>query len=204
MFAALLEEAIARSDAADVARATSVISTSAVRARRLVENLSHFRARRAAKARVQPLDLRAEVEAALSDLSAAVEESGAQISLAVPPIAVQADRTQLGRLIQNIVSNALKYHKPGAAPSIAIRATLVGRGQTRLSIADDGIGFDEKFAREIFEPFKRLHDPKQYPGTGIGLAICKAIADRYGWTLGVNSRPGEGATFDVTLTGSPK
>ena len=110
-----------------------------------------------------------------------------------------ADRAQLGRLIQNIISNAIKYHKPGAAPAIEIRATPVGRAQTTLSIADDGIGFDEKFAKEIFEPFKRLHDAAQYPGTGIGLAICKAIADRYGWTLGVNSRPGEGSTFYVTL-----
>src|SRR5271157_1064317 len=203
-FAALLEEAIARSDAADVARATSVISTSAVRARRLVENLLTFSRVTSSEGRVQPLDLRAEVDATLSDLSAAIGESGAQINLAVPQIVVQADRTQLGRLIQNIVSNAIEYHKPGGAPSIAIRATLVGRGQTSLSIADEGIGFDEKFAREIFEPFKRLHDPKQYPGSGIGLAICKAIADRYGWTLAVNSRPGEGATFHVTLPGSPK
>jgi signal transduction histidine kinase len=68
-----------------------------------------------------------------------------------------------------------------------------------LAIADDGIGFDEKFAKEIFEPFKRLHDPAKYAGTGIGLAICKAIADRYGWTISVRSRPGEGATFMVTL-----
>ncbi len=76
-----------------------------------------------------------------------------------------------------------------AAPAIEIRATLDNRTGMRLSIADDGIGFEEKFAKEIFDPFKRLHDLKQYPGTGIGLAICKAIADRHGWTLGVRFRP---------------
>ena len=117
----------------------------------------------------------------------------------MPPIVIPADRAQLGRLIQNIISNAIKYHKPGVAPAIEIRASPISRTLARLTIADDGVGFDEKFAKEIFEPFKRLHDSAQYPGTGIGLAICKAIADRYGWTLGVNSRPGEGPVFFVTL-----
>ena len=88
--------------------------------------------------------------------------------------------------------------------SAEAHAARVGPGQTRLSIADDGIGFEEKFAKAIFEPFKRLNDPKQYPGSGIGLAICKAIADRYGWALGVKSRPGEGTTFLVTLPTDPK
>ncbi len=115
----------------------------------------------------------------------------------MPPIVVPADRAQLGRLI--ITSNAIKYHTPGVAPAIEIRASPISRTLARLTIADDGVGFDEKFAKEIFEPFKRLHDSAQYPGTGIGLAICKAIADRYGWTLGVNSRPGEGSVFFVTL-----
>ena len=199
VYAGLLKEAIERSDPGDIARATSVITTSAVRARRMVENLLAFSRVTGSETRVQPLDLRAEVELALSDLSAAIEEAGARVSVHIPPIVVPADRAQLGRLIQNIISNAIKYHKPGGAPAIDIRAARVGRAQARLSIADDGIGFDEKFAREIFEPFKRLHDAAQYPGTGIGLAICKAIADRYGWTLGVNSRPGQGSTFCVTL-----
>jgi PAS domain S-box-containing protein len=204
VYAGLLEEAIGKSDAADVTRATTVIANSAVRARRLVENLLTFSRVTVSETRTQSLDLRTEVELALSDLSAAIEESGAQIRVAVPPIVVAADRTQLGRLIQNIVSNAIKYHKPGAAPAIEIQATLNRRAQARLSIADDGIGFDEKLSKEIFEPFKRLHDTAHFPGTGIGLAICKAIADRYGWALGVNSRPGAGATFHVTFPGSLK
>ena len=199
VYAGLLKEAIERSDAGDIERATSVITTSAVRARRMVENLLTLSRVTGSETRVQPLDLRAEVELALSDLSATIEETGARVSVHIPPTVVPADRAQLGRLIQNIISNAIKYRKPGGRPAIEIRATPVGRAQTRLSIADDGIGFDERLAKEIFEPFKRLHDAAQYPGTGIGLAICKAIADRYGWTLGVNSRRGEGSTFYVTL-----
>jgi PAS domain S-box-containing protein len=203
-YAGLLDEALARSDAADIARATSVISSSAVRARRLVENLLTFARVTGSQARVQALDLRAEVESVLDDLSAAIEETGAEVRLAIPPILVSADRMQLGRLLQNIVSNAIKYHKPGAAPAIDISARLLGHREASLSITDEGIGFEEKFAREIFEPFKRLNDVNQYPGTGIGLAICKAIADQHGWTLEAVSRPGEGATFHIILPASPK
>ena len=199
VYAGLLEEAISKANPHDVARATSVITASAVRARRMVENLLTFSRVTGSETHAQPLDLRTEVDAALSDLSAAIEESGARIHVDMPPIVVPADRAQLGRLIQNIISNAIKYHKPGVAPAIEIRASPISRTQARLTIADDGVDFDEKFAKEIFEPFKRLHDSAQYPGTGIGLAICKAIADRYGWTLGVNSRPGEGSVFFVTL-----
>jgi len=73
-----------------------------------------------------------------------------------------------------------------------------------LEITDNGIGFDEKYARTIFEPFKRLHSQTQYPGTGIGLAICKSIADRHGWRLAIKSAPGKGTTFFVTIQSSPR
>ena len=199
VYAGLLETAINTADAAGAVRATSVISVSAMRARRMVDNLLTFSRVGGAETHAQPLDLSAEVDLALTDLSAAIDETDAAIRVEVEPVVVPADRAQLGRLIQNIVSNAIKFHKPGAAPSIAIRTARIGQTQVRLSIADDGVGFDEKFASEIFEPFKRLNSPKDYEGTGIGLAICKAIADRYGWTLTARSRPGEGSTFEVTL-----
>jgi PAS domain S-box-containing protein len=199
VYAGLLDEAVKTSDAAAVARATAVIAASAIRARRLVDNLLTFSRAGGSETDTQPLDLHAEVELALADLSAAIEETGATIHLAVEPVTVPADRAQLDRLIQNIISNAIKYHKIGAAPSITIRTARAGPGRVRLSIADDGIGFDQELAREIFEPFKRLHSPKDYAGSGIGLAICKTIADRYGWTLNVRSQPGQGSTFEVTL-----
>jgi len=200
VYADLLEQAIAKSELDDVARAARVIANSAVRARTLVTNALAFSRATSGEMHRQPLDLRAEVEAVLSDLSASIEESGAQVSVDIPPITVLADRTQFGRLIQNIVSNAVKYHKPGASPAVDIRAKPVGEAKAELSIADDGIGFDENLAREIFQPFKRLENTAQYAGTGIGLAICKSIADQHGWTIGVRSRPGEGATFTVTLS----
>ena len=129
IFADLLEQAIARAEASDIARATSVIKSSAARARRMVANLLSFSRVTGSTPQLEPLDLRAEVELALGDLSASIEETGARIDVDIPPIVVRADRAQLGRLVQNIVSNALKYHKPGAAPAIAIRA--VGSARRR-------------------------------------------------------------------------
>lgn len=198
-YAGLIEEAVRKSDAETLARATAVVSASAARARRMVDNLLAFSRVGAAETRTERLDLGAEVALVLADFSIAIAEAGAAVDVAVEPVLVPADRAQLGRLIQNIVSNAIKYRKPDAAPSIAIRTERVDRDRVRLSIADDGIGFDEAFATQIFEPFKRLHTPNVYEGSGIGLAICKTIADRYGWTLTARSRPGEGATFALTL-----
>ncbi len=199
VYAGLVEEAVKASDAPAAERATAVISSAAMRARKMVDNLLVFSRVSSTETHIQPLDLRAEVELTLSDLSAAIAETGATVRLEIEPVVVQADRTQLGRLIQNIVSNAIKYRKPDAAPSIAIRTDRMGETRVRLSIADEGVGFDQKYASEIFQPFKRLHSPRDYPGTGIGLAICKAIADRYGWPLSAHSRPGEGSTFEVVL-----
>ncbi|RBP03110.1 PAS domain S-box-containing protein [Roseiarcus fermentans] len=199
VYAGLLDEAIKAGDAAAAARATAIISGSAQRARRMVDNLLAFSRVGGAETQTRPLDLRAAIELALTDLSASIEETGAAIRLEVEPVVAPADPAQLGRLIQNIVSNAIKYRKPGAAPSITIRTERIGETRVRLSIADDGVGFDQKFATEIFLPFKRLHALADYPGSGIGLAICKAIADRYGWALAARSRPGQGSTFEVIL-----
>ena len=198
-YAGLIEEAVRKSDQATLSRATAVVSASAVRARRMVENLLAFSRVGAAETRIERLDLRAEVAGVLADLSVAIEEAGAVVELAVEPAIVPADRAQLGRLIQNIVANAIKFRKADAPPSIVLRTERVSRERVRLAIADDGIGFDETFAAQIFEPFKRLHTPNAYDGSGIGLAICKSIADRYGWTLTAHSRPGEGSIFTLTL-----
>ena len=87
---------------------------------------------------------------------------------------------------------------------VRIKSTPTDNGGALLEITDNGIGFDEKYARTIFEPFKRLHSQTQYPGTGIGLAICKSIADRHGWRLAIKSAPGKGTTFLVTIQSSPR
>ena len=110
-----------------------------------------------------------------------------------------ADRSQVACLMQNIISNAIQYRKPGQAPKIDITAAAMGEKTIRLAILDYGVGFKEEFAQAIFEPFKRPRNNAQYPGTGIELAICKSIADRHGWGISVKSQPGEGTSFSFSI-----
>ncbi len=199
VFAGLMEVAIAKSNKADIDWAAKVIGTSAMRARQLVDNLLTFSRAVNDESALQPLNLREEIELALIDLSESIFETGARISIDSPDVLINADRPQFARLVQNIVSNAVKYRKQDQAPTIGISVTLVNASVARLAISDDGIGFEEKYSKEIFEPFKRLHNVRDYPGTGVGLAICKTIADRYGWSISVASQLGKGTTFFVTF-----
>lgn len=109
------------------------------------------------------------------------------------------ERGQLVQLLQNLLSNSLKY-RSGAAPRIGVRAVPEG-GRWRLSVEDNGIGIDPAYHEKIFALFQRLHTRKEHPGTGIGLALCRKIVERHGGRIWVESRPGAGATFHFTLPG---
>jgi PAS domain S-box-containing protein len=138
-----------------------------------------------------------DLEAALTHLAKAIEESGASVTHdPMPTLAV--DRGQMVRLFQNLVGNALKYRKTGVPPKVHISAEQKGP-EWLISIRDNGIGFDSKFACVIFEPFKRLHKADEYSGTGVGLAICSRIVRAQRGRIWAESRPGEGATFFFTL-----
>ncbi|OJH39553.1 sensor histidine kinase [Cystobacter ferrugineus] len=98
------------------------------------------------------------------------------------------------------MANALKFHREGAPPVISVRATLDPRHQRcELVVRDNGVGFEEKHTHRIFNVFQRLHGRSQYEGSGIGLAICRKIAERHGGTITARSTPGEGSTFHVSL-----
>jgi light-regulated signal transduction histidine kinase (bacteriophytochrome) len=119
-------------------------------------------------------------------------ESGAIItSQALPKI--RGETSQMSHVFQNILSNAIKYRKRGTCPKIDIRAEREG-AQWVISIQDDGIGFEPQYAERIFGLFKRLHK-SEYPGTGVGLAICHRIIERYGGQIWAESALGKGATF---------
>jgi light-regulated signal transduction histidine kinase (bacteriophytochrome) len=105
---------------------------------------------------------------------------------------------QMRQLLQNLIGNGLKFHAPGVAPIIKITGENGGPNY-QLSVTDNGIGFDEKYLDRIFTVFQRLHGRKEYEGTGMGLAICRKIAERHGGRINARSAPGAGSTFTITL-----
>jgi signal transduction histidine kinase len=146
----------------------------------------------------------------LGDLEVAIEEKNAHVNVGDLPV-IDADPLQMRQLFQNLIANALKFQQPGETPLVSISCEVstssgneisgAARGSElcRIYVRDNGIGFDQKFADQIFDVFQRLHTRHQYEGTGIGLAVCRKITDRHGGSIVAQSSEGHGATFIVTL-----
>jgi PAS domain S-box-containing protein len=137
---------------------------------------------------------------ALINLRAATEQSGAEVTHDPLPV-VLADNVQLVQLFQNLVGNAIKY-QGGEMPRIHISAARNGGGRWVISVQDNGIGIEPQYFDKIFGMFQRLHRRDEYPGTGIGLAICKKIAERHGGAMSVESQVGRGSTFRFSVAAS--
>ncbi|WP_343817223.1 sensor histidine kinase [Colwellia asteriadis] len=156
----------------------------------------------------QEVDLNELLLRVLDDLEIATQESGANIELSDLP-KIQADGSQLGQLFLNLISNAIKFRKPGQQPHIVIRGELVSSPEycvvatdtqwIKIEILDNGIGFSEQYNEKIFTPFQRLHSQKDYAGTGIGLAVCRRIVERHSGYISADSPEGEGAIFTLLL-----
>ncbi len=145
------------------------------------------------------VDLNNVTKAVLSDLEIRIEQLGATVNVGSLPT-IEADAVQLTQLIQNLVGNALKFHKKNESPVVTVSSkVLLEEGTCELTIADNGIGFDEKYLDRIFQVFQRLHGRAEYEGTGVGLAVCRRIVERHGGTITAHSIQGEGAQFVVTL-----
>jgi signal transduction histidine kinase len=156
------------------------------------------------------VDLNEVAKDVLTDLEIQVQQADARIEMEPLPI-IAADPVQMRQLLQNLIGNALKFHSPQAPPVISVRGRSVNEltnesGQVvtgkfcQLEIADNGIGFDEKYLDRIFQPFQRLHPRGVYQGTGMGLAVCRRIVERHGGQITARSKPGEGTVFVVTLS----
>lgn len=198
-FSELLEHAVASSNKKDMAYARKAMRSCAESARKLVDDLLIYSTTILGEQKLEVVDLREEIDAIVNLLSDSILESKAQVNVSTPSTRIMADRSQLACLLQNIISNAIKYGKPGQAPRIDIAVAPIGEGAVKLTIIDHGVGFREEFAQTIFEPFKTFGGKSEYAGTGIELAICKSIADRHGWGISVKARPGEGAAFSFSI-----
>lgn len=141
-------------------------------------------------------DANSALQRALANLRLAIEDSGAQVQCDALPT-VMADITQLTQLLQNLIGNAIKF-RGEAVPQIRLSVATEDK-EWLFRLQDNGIGIDAEFAERIFVIFQRLHTKEQYPGTGIGLAICKKIVERHGGRIWVESKPGSGAAFCFTL-----
>jgi PAS domain S-box-containing protein len=186
------------------------MTSAAARMQTLINDLLTF-ARVTAKAQpLAPVDLAKVVREVLSDLEARIEQLGAQVEVGGLPT-IEAEPLQMRRLLQNLIGNALKFHCPGERPVVKIAATVLRQPESsaprhsslreslRLTVADNGTGFDEKYLDRIFNVFQRLHSRSAYEGTGMGLAIARRIVEHHGGQITAQSRPGEGATFIVEL-----
>ena len=142
------------------------------------------------------VDMNQVCDEVISDLEAALTESGAHIKVERLP-EVFGDASQLRQVMQNLISNAIKFKAAGRMPSVKISVEEEDRSGWTLCVSDNGIGFNVKYLDRIFAPFQRLHGRDLYPGTGIGLAIVKKIVERHGATITAESQPGNGATFRI-------
>lgn len=150
----------------------------------------------------QEVDLTQVVREVVSDLEVRVQQTKGKVECGPLPT-VQADAMQMRQLFQNLIGNALKFHTENQPPLVRVTGQVIAvQGQPplcELQVADNGIGFDEKYLDRIFTVFQRLHGRGVYEGTGIGLAICRKIVDRHGGMITAKSKPGAGATFIVRL-----
>ncbi len=176
----------------------SIMLDSNQRMQQLMTDLLAYSRVELSGAKPAPVDATRVVEQALTNLHLAVEESGAPVIIGQLP-EVLSDQVQLRQLFQNLIGNAIKYRST-KLPEVQVSCEQQD-DQWLFSISDNGIGFDMKFADKIFEPFYRLHPSGKYPGTGIGLAICRKIVERLGGKIWGESKEGQdgGATFYFTV-----
>ncbi|RJR14742.1 MAG: hypothetical protein C4581_13430 [Nitrospiraceae bacterium] len=180
------------------------MQNAAHRMQNLIEGLLAY-SRVTSKARAfEAVDLSAVAHEVLSDLELRIHNSGGKVEIGELPI-IQADPLQMRQLLQNLIANALKFHREDEHPFVRVTSSSTNGGHPasgnlcHISIEDNGIGFDGKYTERIFGVFQRLHGRQEYEGSGIGLSVCRRIVERHGGSINVKSTPGKGAKFIITL-----
>jgi light-regulated signal transduction histidine kinase (bacteriophytochrome) len=173
------------------------MSGAAARMQNLIEALLSLSRVSTKKGEVARIDLRALTQEVLGDLEFRLQSTRGRVDVGDLPY-IEGDPVQMRQLLQNLIGNALKFHRPGEPPVVTVSAARRNR-QLEIRVEDNGIGFESKDAARVFLPFHRLHGRAEYEGTGIGLTICRKIVERHDGTIRAESQPGSGSRFIVTL-----
>jgi two-component system sensor kinase FixL len=188
----------------------SRMQSAAARMQELIEGLLTLSRVTTRASDFEHVDLGEVVRQVISDLEAQIERVNGRVEVG-KLCTIQAEPLQIRQLLQNLIANALKFHRADEPPVVTIEARYVtpreqrhaqksfAEEKCRITVEDNGIGFDEQYAERIFGIFQRLHTRDLYEGTGIGLAICRRIAEFHGGEISVHSVPGKGTTFEVVL-----
>ena len=178
----------------------------ALRMQNLINDLLSFSRVTSKSQPFEPVDLTKVAREVTADLETRIEQVGGRVEFGVLPT-IEAEPLHMRQLLQNLIGNALKFNRPEEKPVVKVDAKVFKedtedhdtREVMELTVSDNGIGFDEKYLDRIFQVFQRLHTRAQYEGTGMGLAITRKIVEHHRGRITARSKPGEGATFVVTL-----
>jgi light-regulated signal transduction histidine kinase (bacteriophytochrome) len=164
----------------------------------LINDLLRFSRETTSNEDFTDVDLNDLIHDVMADMEIDIEKTGALINISELPT-VWAIPSQMRQLFQNLISNAIKFRRRDIVPIIDITTVSFRKDMFRIIVQDNGIGFDSKYADEIFVVFKRLHSYHEFEGTGVGLSICKKIIERHHGEIRAESKPGSGSRFIVDL-----
>ena len=174
------------------------LENSSIKMQKLIEDLLRYSRISSLAPEMEPVDLREVVNEVLLDLEVSIERSKGNVVIKSLP-KIEADKTQMRQLFQNLISNALKFHNKDEPPKIEIDSQRNEKGNWEVLIQDNGIGMKEEHIKRTFKPFERLHGASEFPGTGMGLAICLKIMTRHRGKIVVKSTLGKGTLYVLEL-----
>jgi len=174
------------------------MQSAAERMQQLIADLLHYSKMTSGKKSFRKLNLKDVIERVMDDLEIQIANTGGTVRVNDMPT-LEVDPIQIHQLFQNLVSNALKYHRKGVHPEVRVESSRGENGFWTITIEDNGIGIEEKHRERIFDPFERLHGRNSYEGTGMGLAICKKIVSSHGGSIFVQHPAGQGTIFVINL-----
>lgn len=173
----------------------------------LIDDLLQFSQVSLRSRQVESLCLELLVSEVVADLETRINQTCGKVIVDArvdnAPVEIRADKVQMYHLFQNLISNALKFHKENESPVVTVRGRPLDSDWVEIRVEDNGIGFDEKYLSRIFKPFEQLHGKGRFEGSGMGLSICKKIVARHGGQISAISAPQKGATFTVTIPQNP-